>query len=137
MSSLISELLATLASVCRTRAALQWEILALRHQLGVLQRSSRTRPRLTPADRILWAWLSRIWADWPTALVIVKPETVVAWHRKGFRLFWTGKKPSPRGSTDRPARCQDADSHDVESEPTLGSTSRSRGTAQAGHRHRG
>jgi putative transposase len=91
MSSLISALLATLASVCRTRAALQWEILALRHQLGVLQRSSRTRPRLTPADRILWAWLSRIWADWPTALVIVKPETVVAWHRKGFRLFWTWK----------------------------------------------
>jgi len=91
MSSLISALLATLASVCRTRAALEWEILALRHQLGVLQRSSRTRPRLTPADRILWAWLSRLWADWPTALVIVKPETVVAWHRKGFRLFWTWK----------------------------------------------
>src|SRR5712691_3018368 len=64
------------ASVCRTRAALQREILALRHQLGVLQRSSRTRPRRTPADRILWAWLSRIWADWPAALVIVKPETV-------------------------------------------------------------
>src|SRR5438093_10629478 len=132
MSSLISALLATLASVCRTRAALQWEILALRHQLGALQRSSRTRPRLTPADRILWAWLSRIWADWPTALVIVKPETVVAWHRKGFRLFWTWKSRHRAGRPTVPPDVRTyADSHDVESEPTLGSTSRSRRTAQA------
>ena len=49
---------------------------------------------------VLWAWLSRTWGDWRTALVIVKPETVVAWHRKGFRLFWTWKS---RGRTGRPA----------------------------------
>jgi transposase InsO family protein len=49
------------------------------------------RPRLTAADRLLWAWLSEIWADWRSTLVIVKPETVIAWHRKGFRLFWTWK----------------------------------------------
>ena len=42
-------------------------------------------------DRWLWAWLSRFWSGWRTALVIVKPETVVAWHRQGFRLFWTWK----------------------------------------------
>jgi putative transposase len=42
-------------------------------------------------DRLLWVWLSRIWSDWRSALAIVKPETVVAWHRKGFRLFWTWK----------------------------------------------
>jgi hypothetical protein len=53
-------LLTSLSSMWRTRAALQVEILALRHQIGVLQRLSRTRPRLTPADRILWAALSRI-----------------------------------------------------------------------------
>src|SRR5712692_9050156 len=91
MSTVISALLATLSSVCRTRAVLQLEILGLRHQLGVLRRSSRKRPRLTPTDRILWAWLSRVWLDWPAALVIVKPETVIAWHRQGFRLFWTWK----------------------------------------------
>src|ERR1700682_3833883 len=91
MSSLISALLATLPSVCRSRAALQIEILALRHQVGVLHRSARKRPRLTSADRILWAWLSRVWSNWRSALVIVKPETVIAWHRKGFRLFWTWK----------------------------------------------
>jgi hypothetical protein len=47
--------------------------------------------RLVPADRWLWAWLSRTWTAWRTALVIVKPETVIAWQRQGFRVFWTWK----------------------------------------------
>ncbi len=80
----------TASATFKSRAALQLENLALRHQLGVLQRSVK-RPKLTAADRVLWAWLSGIWADWRSALVIVKPETVTAWHRQGFRLFWTGK----------------------------------------------
>jgi transposase InsO family protein len=84
----------------RSRASLQLEILALRHQLGVLQRSVK-RPKLTPADRFLWAWLSEIWAGWRSALVIVQPATVVAWHRKGFRLFWTWKVR--HGQPGRPA----------------------------------
>jgi len=46
---------------------------------------------LTHFDRLLWAWLSRAWGEWRTVLVIVKPETVIAWHRRGFRLFWTWK----------------------------------------------
>ena len=64
---------------------------ALRHQIGVLQRSARKRPKLTSGDRLLWICLSRLWRDWRSALAIVKPETVVAWHRAGFRLFWTWK----------------------------------------------
>jgi transposase InsO family protein len=84
----------------RSRASLQLEILALRHQLGVLQRSVK-RPKLTPADRFLWAWLSEIWAGWRSALVVVQPATVVAWHRKGFRLFWTWKVR--HGQPGRPA----------------------------------
>src|ERR1700676_1588616 len=91
MLTVISALLTSLGSIWRTRAALQLEILALRHQIGVLQRGSRARPRLRPADRLLWAWLSRVWVDWRHALMIVKPETVLTWHRKGFRLFWTRK----------------------------------------------
>jgi transposase InsO family protein len=59
------------------------------------------RPKLTAADRLLWAWLSELWGDWRTALVIVKPETVIAWHRKSFRLFWTWKVRS--GNPGRPA----------------------------------
>ena len=78
-------LFATLLSIFRSRAALELENLALRHQIGILQRSARKRPNLTPWDRWLWVWLFRIWGDWRSALAIVQPETVVAWHRAGFR----------------------------------------------------
>ncbi len=76
----------------RARDVLQAEIFALRHQLLVLQRSSRGhRLRLRWADRVLWVWLSQLWNDWRSALVLIKPETVIAWHRKGFRLYWRWK----------------------------------------------
>ena len=81
--------LMALRSSVRSRAALELENVALRHQICVLQRSAKKRLRLTPADRLFWVVLSRIWAEWRTALAIVQPETVIAWHRKGFRLFWT------------------------------------------------
>ena len=81
-------LAAAVSATFKSRAALQLENLALRHQLGVLQRSVK-RPELPPADRLLWAWLCVVWSGWRSALVIVKPDTVIAWHRKGFRLFWT------------------------------------------------
>src|SRR5713101_8041911 len=101
----LTTLLATLSSIFRSRAALELENVALRHQIGVLQRSARKRPRLTPGDRLLWVWLSRIWSDWRSALAIVKPETVVAWHRAGFRLFWTWKVR--RGQPGRPVICRE------------------------------
>ncbi len=100
MLILLTTLLGTLSSMFRSRAMLELENLALRHQLGVLQRSARKRPRLTPADRLLWVGLSRLWRDWRSALAIVKPETVVAWHRAGFRRFWTWKVR--RGQPGRP-----------------------------------
>ena len=74
------------------------EILALRHQLLVLQRSNGChRPRLSFADRLLWVWLSQLWSGWRSALIIVKPETVIAWHRRGFRLYWSWKSRHPLG----------------------------------------
>ena len=77
---------------------LQAEILALRHQLLVLQRSSRGRRlRLTTADRLLLVWLSRLWNGWRSTLVIVKPETVIGWHRQGFRLYWRWKSRHAQG----------------------------------------
>jgi hypothetical protein len=96
----LTALFATLSSVFRSRTALQLENLALRHQIGVLQRTARKRPKLTPGDRLLWVWLSSIWSGWRSALAIVKPETVIAWHRVGFRLFWTWKVR--RGRPGRP-----------------------------------
>jgi putative transposase len=99
MMSVLLPLLQSLHETVRSRAALQLEVLALRHQLQVLQRMRPRRVRLTKADRCLWVGLSRIWTGWRTALVIVKPETIIAWHRKGFRLFWTWKS---RRRTGRP-----------------------------------
>jgi putative transposase len=82
----------------RTRVALRAEILALRHQLLVLQRSNRGhRLRLCIADRFVWVCLSRLWSGWQSALVIVKPETVIAWHRQGFRLYWRWKSRHAKG----------------------------------------
>src|SRR5258707_140347 len=81
-------LLFSLRDCFRARAVLQAEILALRHQLLVLQRSNRGHKlRLRFADRVLWVWLSRLWNGWRSALLLVKPETVIAWHREGFRLY--------------------------------------------------
>ena len=88
----LTTLLATLSSIFRSRAAIELENLALRHQIGVLQRSARKRPKLTSRDRLLWICLSRLWSDWRSALAIVQPETVIAWHRAGFRL-WLPKMP--------------------------------------------
>jgi hypothetical protein len=98
-TAVLSALLASTLSVFRTRAALQLEIIALRHQLGVLQRSVK-RPKFNRFDRFLWAWFCGAWNEWRSALCIVKPDTVIAWHRKGFRLFWTWKVR--RGQRGRP-----------------------------------
>jgi transposase InsO family protein len=72
------------------RAALVVENLALRQQLAVVSRTA-TRPRLLQRDRIFWVWVSRLWKDWRSALVLVQPDTVVRWHRRGFRLYWRWK----------------------------------------------
>ncbi len=89
------DILRLLLSIARvwigTRAELQLEVLALRHQLTVLRRQQDRRPRLTSFDRAFWVWLYRLWPNCLDALVLVKPETVIGWHRKGFRLFWTWK----------------------------------------------
>jgi hypothetical protein len=76
------------------------EVVALRHQLNVLQRS-RKRPKLTASDRFFWACLAATWRDWRSALIIVKPETFIGWHRKGLGLFWTWK--SRHGCRGRPS----------------------------------
>jgi putative transposase len=85
MFTIISSLFFVLRRGLQTRVALHAEILALRHQLLVLQRSNRGhRPRLSLVDRIVWVWLSGLWCGWQSALVMVRPETVIAWHWQGF-----------------------------------------------------
>jgi hypothetical protein len=70
----------------QSRAALAAENLALRQQVAVLQRSLK-RPRVRRRDRIFWVWLSRLWRGWRSSLLVVQPETVIRWHREGFRLY--------------------------------------------------
>jgi putative transposase len=89
MATLVSILLA-LQDACRSRAVLQIEVLALRHQLQVLKRTAG-RPQLTRADRLLWIGLARVWRGWRDAIVIVNPATVIDWHRRGWRLVWAWK----------------------------------------------
>src|SRR5438067_971518 len=96
-------LLMTLRGCVRSRAALHLEVLALRHQLQVMQRSRPRRLPLAKADRWFWAWLSRTWSNWRTTLVIVTPETVIAWHRQGFRSFWSWKSRRRIGRPPVPA----------------------------------
>src|SRR5260370_28254562 len=88
--SALHVLAAAASAAFKSRATLHLENLALRHQLSVLRHSVK-RPKLTSADRLLWTWLCEVWIDWRSSLVIGKPETVIGWHRKGFRLFWTWK----------------------------------------------
>jgi len=69
-----------------SRLSLTTEILILRQQLLVLNRTVK-RPKLRRRDRLSWICLSRLWKDWRDALIIVKPDTVIKWHREGFRLY--------------------------------------------------
>jgi putative transposase len=83
----ISSLLAAIRVFFQDRGDVALEVLALRQQLAVLKRK-RPRPRLIVLDRLFWISLLRFWSRWAAALVIVKPETVIGWHRAGFRLYW-------------------------------------------------
>src|SRR5215468_11100461 len=74
----------------QSRTDIAVEVLALRHQVAVLNRK-RPRPRLSPLDRLFWTVLRTTWSRWRAVRVIVKPETVVGWHRAGFRLYWRWK----------------------------------------------
>src|SRR3954451_20707615 len=103
-AAVLSAFGAFLAASLRSRAALQIEILALRHQLNVLQRSVK-RPRLSAVDRWLWVRLSRNWPAWRAALKFLKPATVIGWHYQGFRPFWTWK--CRHGRPGRPAVSQE------------------------------
>jgi putative transposase len=105
MPALLVPLLAALRSFARSRLELEAEILALRHQLAVLQRQAPRRPRLRCADRWLWVLLSRLWPNWRGAIQIVTPETVVRWHRRGFALYWWWKSRPRRAG--RPAVAAD------------------------------
>src|SRR5262247_592639 len=87
MPRVVSIMIASLAAWFRSRLDMQMELIALRHQVAVYKQSV-TRPKLQPADRLLWVWLSRLWPGWQRALEFVQPRTVIAWQKKRFRDYW-------------------------------------------------
>src|ERR1022692_1749602 len=87
MSSLLLLWIGVLIRLFRSRGNLVLENLVLRQQLAVLKRR-RPRPRLALVDKLFWVTVSRFWSGWKEALIVVRPETVVRWHRAGFRMYW-------------------------------------------------
>src|SRR5271169_5182547 len=104
MHKAVRSIVSVVARRLRSRAVVELENLALRHQLHVLRRQRPGRLRLFTIDRLLWIWLYRIWPRCLDAMVLVKPATVVQWHRQGFRLFWRWRSKSGRPSVVREIR---------------------------------
>jgi transposase InsO family protein len=100
MLKLVRSIVARLVRRFRSRAVVELENLALRHQLHVLRRQRPGRLRLFSIDRLLWVWLYRLWPRCLEAMVLVKPATVIQWHRQGFRLFWRWRSRSGRPSVE-------------------------------------
>src|SRR3989441_12916780 len=100
MRSVFSALIAYVVSHFRSHESLRLENMALRHQLAVYQQTVK-RPKLRPADRLFWSWLSHLWSDWKEVLAFVQPRTVIAWQKKRFRDYW--RQRSQSGTPGRPA----------------------------------
>jgi hypothetical protein len=96
MLALIWGMLTWFGSFFRSRHDLGLEIVALRQLLIVLKRRTN-RAHLRRFDRLFWVFLRRLWPYWSKALLIVQPDTVVRWPRKGFRLYW---RLRPRARAD-------------------------------------
>src|ERR1700681_2437987 len=88
MTDLLRLILSVLASLFKSRAELEAENLILRQQINVLRRRMPKRPALTNIDRLLFVWLYRWFPSTVGALAIVRPETIIRWHRSGFRAYW-------------------------------------------------
>ena len=90
-------LLSLLGSAVRDREALVAENLLLRHQLTVLTRPTRKRPQLRVRDKLFWVVVRALRRDWRRHLVLVRPESVIRWHRQAWRLFWRWRSRAPLG----------------------------------------
>jgi len=91
MFAWLTRILLALRSVIEARASREAEILVLRQQLLVLNRKSSVRLRLRNIDRLILVWLYRFFPFLLDAVVVVKPETLLRWHRRGFRYYWRWK----------------------------------------------
>src|ERR1700756_6016845 len=110
MVDFVWAILAGMGAFFRSRADLGLEILALRQQVAILKRK-RPRPSLNSADRLFWVLLRQCWSSWKSVLIVVKPDTVVGWHRAGFRWYWRWKSPRRRGRPRMPVEVRELIRH--------------------------
>ena len=96
MLTILSAMVSLVSFRFRCRVSLELEVLALRHQVAVLHRQRPGRAKLGPGDRLLWAWLYRAWPRCLKVMMLVKPATVIQWHRQGFRRYWRWRSRSQR-----------------------------------------
>src|SRR5437016_10089214 len=125
MLGLVLLLFGSFRAALHSRADLVIENLALRQQLAVLAHTGR-RGRVTGADRLFWVTLRRLWTRWSEMLVFVKPETVVRWHRAGFRRYWTWLSRGPAWSAANRRESPRAGPTDGDGERWLGRAEDSR-----------
>src|SRR5260221_2732505 len=97
MIAFLSFVFAVVVSPFKTQARLEAEIIMLRHHLNVLRRRVPSKPKLATADRLLFIGLYRLCPSVLNAVAIVQPETIIRWHRAGFRLCWRRKPRAPAG----------------------------------------
>src|SRR6266436_4299406 len=97
MRGIIERLFGWLSSLLKSRRRLQAENLILRHQVNILRRRAPRRTRLSNPDRLVFVWLYRLCPTVVDAVAIIRPETLIRWHRRGFRAFWRWKSRSRRG----------------------------------------
>ena len=121
MIRLIHFALTLVTTSVRSRLSLQAENAALRNQLS-LNRKSGKKPRIQPADRLLWCLLAKFWADWRAALYVVQPRTVTTWQRKRFRDHWRAlSQPTKPGRPRISPELRKLISRMWEANPTWGS----------------
>src|SRR3989442_9000571 len=122
MSDLCRLIWCALIGLFRSRAALEAEILVLRHQLNLLRRKSPKRLAFSNVDRLVFAGLYRVAPGVLDALKILKPQTVIRWHRAGFRAYWRWKSRPRGGRPKNTGGHSPAHSRHERREPALGST---------------
>src|SRR6201993_832764 len=112
MTELLRLILHIIASLFRPRTKLVAEILVLRQQLNVLRRQVSKRPQLRNTDRFLFVWLYRWFPSVLSAIAILRPETIIRWHRAGFQSYWSerSRKPVGRPRISAELRCRSRDS---------------------------
>src|SRR5260221_9589082 len=120
MRDICSLIWLALIGLFRSRASLQAEILTLRHQLNVLRRKSPQRLTFSSIDRLVFAGLYRLAPGVLDALKIVRPETVIRWHRVGFRAYWRWKSRPPSGGPKTPLESRQLIAEIILSKPLSG-----------------